>query len=325
MNLNRGLRTLIISHLILVNWNNRGGMINSYLVSREESNPMDSAPRVKIITDSTADLSADQAREFGVTVVPVYVRFGNQVYRDGVDLSPDAFYRKMESSPDYPYTSQPSPEDFTAAYNDACRDGTEIVSIHVSSKLSGTFNSALLACNMLAGRCRVEVIDSQFNSGGLALVVKAAARAARQGAGLEAVVVEARRAIGQVSMLGIFTSVKYLSYSGRVNRAVVQAARILSIKPMLTFHNGEIARAGFVRTVAQGLDRLAGFVKSRPGAVQLAVVHGEMSGQAAELKRRLEALCPGVEVMMSRLGPALGAHGGPGTLVVAVQTVGPLV
>jgi DegV family protein with EDD domain len=241
-----------------------------------------------------------------------------------VDLSRDRFYRLMAETPDFPFTSQPSPEDFAGVYEEACRDGAKVVSIHLSSNLSGTFNSALLARRMMAGRGQVEVIDSRALSVGLGLVVRVAAMAARRGDDLLGVAEAARQAVARTRMLGIFTTLGHLSHSGRVNRPAVQAARMLGIKPLFTLRDGEFARAGFVRTVAQGLGRMADFVKARTEVTGLGIVYGELGEHATDLRRRLEALCPGVEIMMARLGPALGTHGGPGVLGMVVQTADPV-
>ena len=134
---------------------------------------------VKVITDSTSDIPAELARKLDIEVVPVYVRFGETVYLDGIDIGTDDFYRKLAMLPDHPATSQPSPEDFAAVYHEHAKASDGIVTITISSKISGTYNSAVLAKSIIEDSVPVEVIDSKFNSAGLGLVVIAAARLAR--------------------------------------------------------------------------------------------------------------------------------------------------
>lgn len=275
--------------------------------------------KTKVVTDSTSDIPAEVARSLGVAVVPVYVRFGEEVYRDGVDMSSDELFRKMVESPIHPATSQPSPEDFARVYAQCATEAESIVSIHISSKISGTYNSALLAKSLMDSRCPIEVVDSTFNSVGLALVVIAAARRANAGDGLEDVLAETQRAIGHVHMFGMFGTTKYLALSGRVSKTIAAAADILNVKPLLTFRDGEIVRAGLVRTVSKGIDRLCEFVKSKENIQELALVHGAVPEQAAQLKKRLGALFPEDQILVMQLGAALAVHGGPGVLVLALR------
>ena len=156
--------------------------------------------KVQVITDSTSDIPQNIADELGIRVVPVYLRFGEKTYRDGVDIQSDEFYSMLASNPIHPATSQPNPEDFTSAYKEYCDTVDGIVSIHISSRISGTYNSATIAKKSLESRCPIEVIDSKFNSAGLGLVVIAAARLAQSGASLAEVKEAACSAVTQVGM-----------------------------------------------------------------------------------------------------------------------------
>ncbi|MFC1959019.1 DegV family protein [Chloroflexota bacterium] len=175
---------------------------------------------VQIITDSTSDISPKVAEALGITVVPVYVRFGDEIYRDGVDISNDDLYRRLITSSVYPSTSQPTPQDFATVYSDCSKQVDGIISVHVSDKVSGTYNSALQGKKMTKGECQIEVIDSSFTSVGLSLIVMAAARLARAGGSLPEVIEETRRAILQVRMLGILNTMKYLVLGGRINNSI---------------------------------------------------------------------------------------------------------
>jgi len=230
----------------------------------------------------------------------------------------------LSSSPFHPATSQPNPEDFTAVYKEYCDAVDGIVSIHISSKVSGTYNSAVLAQKMLESRCPIEVIDSKFNSAGLGLVVMAAARLAQSGAGLPEVTNEANRAINQVGMFGMFETMKYLARSGRVNKTIAAASRILNVMPLLTFHDGEIVRAGLVRTISKGMDKIYEFVNNNIPISELIIVHSKVAGQANQLKQRLLELIEEEKISIAELGAGLGVHGGPGVLLAAIRRSEPI-
>lgn len=274
---------------------------------------------VKIVTDSTADISPEIAGTLGITVVPVYLRFGDKVYRDGVDISSVEFYRKLVTSPVHPATSQPAPQDFAAVYSDCARETEGIISIHVSAKTSGTCNSARQGREMTQGKCHIEIVDSGFTSVGLAFVVMAAARLAKAGGNLPRVLEETYRAISQVRMLGLFDTVKYLVQGGRVSKALGMVASVLQVKPLLTFKDGEVVRAGLVRTYSAGVDRLYEFVARTPAVQELAIAYSTIPELANQLRARLGAIFPEEKIYVTQLGAALGVHGGPGALALALR------
>lgn len=274
---------------------------------------------VKIVTDSTSDISPEVADALGITVVPVYVRFGDEIYRDGVDISSDDLYQKLITSSVHPSTSQPTPQDFATVYSDCSKQVDDIISIHVSAKVSGTCNSALQGEKMMKGKCQIEVIDSCFTSVGLSLVVIAAARLAGAGGSLPQVIEETRRAISQVRMLGIFNTMKYLVFGGRISKTIVSVARVINVKPLLTFRDGEIARAGLVRTFSQGVHRLYEFAKSNAAIQDLAIAYSTIPEQANQLKADLGSIFPEEKIYLAQLGAGLGVHGGPGVLLIALR------
>nr|QOV09073.1 DegV domain-containing protein/M5005_Spy1226 [uncultured Dehalococcoidia bacterium] len=275
---------------------------------------------VKIVTDSTVDLEPDVIRALGIGIVPIYVRFGDRVYRDGVDISKADFYQLLKTSTLHPATSQPPPEDFARYYADSLNTTDHVISIHVSSRISGTYNSASLARNSMGQPGAIDVVDSRFNSAGLGLIVKEAALMAQQGAGAPEILAEVQSSIGKVHMFGVFETMKYLARSGRVSKTIAAAARVLNVMPLLTFHNGEIVRAGLVRTINKGVDRIHEFVRARLPAREIIIVHSNIPEQAQELKRRLSGLVKAEIISITELGAALGVHGGPGVLLVGVRT-----
>ncbi|MFC2041131.1 DegV family protein [Chloroflexota bacterium] len=274
---------------------------------------------IKIVTDSTSDISPEVASELGITVVPVYVRFGEEVYRDGVDITNDAFYQKMADSVLPPSSSEPTPEDFAKAYSECSDEADSIISIHVSAKTSDTYNSALQGKNLVKGKCRIEVIDSHFTSVGLALVVMTAARLARAGEKLPSIFEETRKVIDQVQMLGFFETMRYLVLGGRLSKAAASVAGILNVRPLLTFKNGELIRAGLAHKRSDGVDKLYEFAENNYPIQDIAIAYSTVPEQAGELKARLGSLAPEERVYVTQLGAALGVHCGPGALLLALR------
>jgi len=274
---------------------------------------------VKIVTDSTSDLPVQLAQELGITVVPVYLRFGEKVYRDGVDISQDELYQKLVASPVHPATSQPSPADFADVYNRLSGETDEIVSIQVTSKLSGTYNSALQGRELVKAGCQIEVVDSLSVSMGLGLITVAAARLAEAGESLPAVMEEIRQAIPSIRLLAVFDTLKYLLLGGRIGKVKALLGSMLNVKPLLTVRDGELLPAGLARTRSKGIDRLFDLVKNALNIQELAIVHSTTPDEAGSLKERIASIFDRERIHIARLGPALGVHGGPGTLILALR------
>ncbi len=274
---------------------------------------------IKIVTDSSADLPDQIVEELGITVIPLYVRFGEEVYRDRVDISEDEFYRRLEHDPVHPVTIQPGPQDFLEIYKKASEDADGIVSVHISGQLSGTCNSALMAKDMMETECPIEVVDSQAVSTGLGLIVVVAAQAAKAGESLEGVVAAANQAIAEINLLALFDTLKYLLLGGRIGKAKALLGSILNVKPMLTLKEGEVVPAGQVRTRARGIDKLVDFVKGFENIQDLAVVYSTTPDEAKALAERIGSVFDREKIVMARLGPVLGVHMGPGVLIVAVR------
>ncbi len=274
---------------------------------------------VKIVTDSAADLPTQLAQQLGITVVPVYLRFGDEVYRDGVDIGGDEFYQKLVESPVHPSTSQPTPEDFASVYRELSKETDEIVSVHIPQKLSGTYNSALQGRELAAAKSHVEVVDSFSVSMGLGLIVMAAARLAQAGASLQGVMEEIKQAIPQIHLLGVFDTLKYLLLGGRISKAKAIVGSVLNVKPLITIRDGELVPAGLARTRAKGVERLFDLVKNALNIQEVAIVHSTTPDEANSLKERIASIFAIERIHLARLGPGLGVHGGPGTLILALR------
>lgn len=274
---------------------------------------------VKVVTDTTADLPASIAADLGIKVVPQYVRFGDKVYRDLVEISHDEFYHRLQNDTVHPSTSQPSPKDFVDIYKSIMPAKDGIISLHLSKKLSGTYDSALQAKELMIKDAVIEVIDTQSVSMGLGLLAILAARMAKQGASLKEITIAINDAMPQMRLMGIFDTLKYLAAGGRIGKAKALLGSILSVKPVLIVKEGELHPAGQVRSRAKGIDRLVEWTGTLGKIADLAVVHTTTPDEAKALADRLSVYTPRNQIIISRLGAALGAHAGPGTLFVVAR------
>lgn len=274
---------------------------------------------VKIVTDSSADLPSNIVQELGITVVPLYVRFGEETYRDRVDISENEFYQRLQHDPIHPGTTQPSPQDFVDVYQKLSQDADGIVSIHISSVLSGTCNSAVQGRELARAACPIKIIDSRTLSMALGMIVIAAAKLANMGKGLDEVVAEAKRAIATTHLLGLLDTLEYVRKGGRIGMAKALLGSILNVKPLLTLHDGETAPAGQVRSRSKGIDRLFDFVKSTTNIEELAVVYNTTPEEAQALVKRLGSIFDKKRIYLATVGPMLGVHMGPGALIVAIR------
>lgn len=276
--------------------------------------------QVHIVTDSTCDLPLSLRESLGITVVPLNVHFGETVYRDQLDLDSDQFFRLLAQSPELPKTSQPAPILFEDAYRELTADGSSVVSIHLSSKLSGTMRSAESGREALHNRGQVEIVDSMSASLGLGLIVMAAAELANEGADQREVASFVRRLVQNVHLWFFVDTLEYLQRGGRIGRASALLGTILNIRPILKIEEGEVHPVEKVRTRSKAIDRLVEFVELFPSIDRLAVMHSTQSLTEAEtLLKRLEPLYPREKILVSRYGPVIGTHAGPGCLGVIVS------
>lgn len=275
---------------------------------------------VRIVTDSTCDLPLSLCESLGIVVVPLNVHFGEVVYRDQFDLDSDQFFRLLAKSAELPKTSQPAPLLFEESYRSLTGEGNAVVSIHLSSKLSGTCRSAQLARDSLRNRGQIEVIDSQSASLGLGLIVMAAAELASQGADQRDVASFVRRLAQNVHVWFFVDTLEYLQRGGRIGRASAMLGTLLNIRPILKIDEGEVHPVEKVRTRSKAIDRLVEFVELFPTIERLAVIHSSSSTSDADtLLKRLEPLYPREKVILGRYGPVIGTHAGPGGLGVVVS------
>lgn len=274
---------------------------------------------VKVVTDSSSDIPDDLAQELGITIVPIYVIFGEKSYRDRVDIDIDEFYHKLVHGPVQPTTSVPSPQDFADAYNRLASETDEIISIHVTSKLSGIYNSALSGMQLIGKKCRIDVVDSMSMSMGLGLSVLAAAREARTGSNLEQVAALTRRTVLQVHSLIMADTLKYAVRGGRLSKTYGFLGTALKVRALLGMRDGDVFLAGLARTRGKALNRMFEFARGFPKVKEIALGYTTEYDDARNLAERLKTTFPEAPVYIARVGPAVGVYGGPGGMGIGVR------
>lgn len=274
---------------------------------------------VKIVTDSTSDLPPEIAERFGIEVVPLNVHFGDQTFKDGVDLSADEFYERLITGGILPRTSQPSPGEFMETYDEVGRDADAIVSIHISAKLSGTYNSALQGMQQVSVECPIQVVDSQQASLGLGMVALVAARVANDGGTLDEVADAAREASGRAECFTLLDTLEYLEKGGRIGKASGMLGTLLRIKPLLMIRDGEVHELAKERTSARALARLETTAIEFAPVEELCVLYSTVPDDAMRIAENLKGILPeGKEPLVSRLGPVMGTYTGPRSVGVSL-------
>ena len=273
---------------------------------------------VKIVTDSLSDITSDIAEGLGITIVPLTVFFGKEAFLDRVTITTDEFYDRLVHGNIWPTTTQPPPGDFVNVYNRLAKETDEILVVTLSSKISGTYQSALNAKGLVPKKCRIEIIDSLTVAMGLGLIVIAAAKAAQTGASLDGLANLVRKAMSRSHITIYFDTLKYLAKGGRIGKAKGLLGSMLSIKPILTVKEGEMHPVTRLRSQAAGMDYLYNFVAGFSNIEALAVEHTTTPDEADKLAARLGSLFPKERTHRSTVSPVLGTHGGPGAIAVTV-------
>ncbi len=273
---------------------------------------------VKIVTDSVSDLPSQVVKDLGITVIPIIIRWGEQLYRDGIDLTSQQFYERLKSSKIPPATSVPSPVTFAEAYDRLAKETDEILAISLTAKLSGTYNVALQSVGLMKKKCRVEVIDSQSATMAQGFIVMKAARAAQAGASLDEVIDLARETIPRVDFLASFDTLEYLKRGGRIGKAQAFLGSMLKVNPLITLRDGAVEPAGRTRSRARAIDRLYEFAMSYSHIEEMAIEEATTPDEAERLANRLSAKFPNERIYRSKPTPVIAAHTGPGFLLVAI-------
>jgi len=276
--------------------------------------------RVKVVTDSTAYLEASVAKRLGITIVPLTVCLGDEIFREGVDITAEEFFQKLDRSSAMPVAFPPSVEDFQAVYTRLSKTTDQIMSIHISSKLSQTCSIATAASQFLLGRCEITVVDSLTTSLGLGILATAAAQAAAQGQSLDEIEFLIRGMIPRIYIVFLAETLEYLERAGRIGQAQALLGSMLNIKPFLAIEDGEIIPLEKVRDREGAVDKLFEFVSEFSYIEQMAIMQStpEPIEETKMLIERLEIIFPKIKPPILVYGPVLACHIGPNGLGVIV-------
>jgi DegV family protein with EDD domain len=274
-----------------------------------------SAENTAIVLDSTADFPDGPSRFPNWRIVPLYVRFGAESYRDYVDIGPAEFYARLRSSEELPTTSQPTPADFRAAY-EGLAEYKRVLSLHISAKLSGTSASASSAASDTNGRVRV--IDTRSASAAIALLALAIQRRLERGTTDEEVDELVARFKRESGLVFTLDTLEYLARGGRIGRAAGWAGQLLHIKPILAIDDGEVVPLKRVRGNRKAVQEFANVfeagTRDEP-SLRVGIAHAEAPERAEALKKLVRDVRPQAEIeVVTTLGPVVGTHAGPGTV-----------
>jgi len=270
--------------------------------------------RIKIVTDSTADLPEEFIIKHKITVIPLKIIFGEKTFRDGIDITNQQLYEQMEKNK-IPGTSQPTPAEFASVYKKLAADGSSIISIHISSAMSGTCQSARLAKEMLPD-LDIEVIDSRQVSMALGLIVLKAAISASEGKTKQEILKIISRIISKIQVYFIVDTLKYLKHGGRIGKAEALLGTILNVKPILHIKDGLVQPYEKVRSKTRAIERLVQIFSNYTGnkKVVCSLVHGMNPAAFDELLKKITPLLNCNEPVFSTLGSVVGTHVGPGVI-----------
>lgn len=279
--------------------------------------------KVAIVTDSTAFILPEVTRNLPIFYVPLQVIWGEETFLDNVTITPDEFYQRLKGSKILPSTSQPSPAAFRDTYARLIEEGYDILSVHISSKLSGTLDSAIQAHNMLPG-ARIEIVDSETTSLAMGFQVLAAARLAVQGATLKECKVEAERAREHTGIYFVLDTLEFLHRGGRIGGAAAFMGTLLNLKPILELRNGRIEAVERVRTTSKARERMIDLfyqrVESARTPIRMATLFTDNPTDAQQLMEKARqrlGISDVAEAFLGNVSPVLGVHVGNGALGIA--------
>lgn len=276
---------------------------------------------IKIVTDSTSDMPQSMAKQYEIEVVPLNIHFGDQVYKDGIDLSTDEFFDKLINGPEFPTTSQPSIGEFIETYEKIAEPGDDIISIHVSSKLSGTYNSAEQAAKQLEGKINVHLVDTQQVTITVGLAAISAAKSVSDGGSVNDAISASLSTASRSNFYALFDTLEFLSKGGRIGKAQSMLGSLLKIRPLLMLEEGLVAPYAKARSKKAGLLKMEKTIRSLGEAEEIAVMYSTDSEDAEVIANSLSDLLPsGKEPIILKVGPVIGTHAGPGLVAVGLIT-----
>ncbi len=265
---------------------------------------------VRIVTDSACDLPQGLCDEFGIDVVPLHIRFGEQEFVDRVELSTDEFWQRMASASVLPETAAPSVGAFEETFRRIADEGADgIVCVNLSSSMSATLQSAQVAAKALDGVCPIEIFDSKSVSMGQGDLALYAARRAREGADIDTLIAELEDRRARSHLLATLDTLEFLRKGGRIGGAQALLGSMLSIKPVITVHDGVVQPAGKVRTRSKALRFITD--RMQAGAVESASVLHADAPDLDEFLALVDPAVPHSDVLVTQIGPVVGVHTGP--------------
>jgi DegV family protein with EDD domain len=274
---------------------------------------------VRVVIDSACDLPEELAQRYGIAVVPLTIRFGDEEFVDRVDLTPDEFWRRCKAAPTLPETAAPSPGAFRAAFESAADEGADgVLCLTISAAMSATGQAAAAGAEGVRERIPVEIVDTRSVTMGEGLIGIAAAQCASKGAALAEVTAHARDLVGRTRVLGVVDTLDHLQRGGRIGGAAALVGSLLSIKPVIQVRDGIVQQESRQRTRTRALDYLVAKVAADAPLARLAVCNGAAPDIDTVLGR-LAAVPVAEEPVVTDLGPVVGTHAGPGAIGVCYQ------
>lgn len=276
---------------------------------------------IAIVTDSVACVPQELAVRYGIRVCPVSLIFGGKVYQDGIDLSPDDFYKLLRESPELPTTSSPSPGSYLDIFRELSQSYGHIICITVSSNLTSIFDSARSAREImreLMPQADIHIVDSGTACMAQGFVVLEAARAVARGESLAQTLEAVTRVMGRVQLIAMLDTLYYLAKGGRIPKVAAWAGSLLRIKPIIRLFRGQIGMIDRSRTGKQAVEKMLRLMRGTVQGKRLhcAVIHSDAQKDAEELRERVASEFSCVELYVSPFTPVIGTHAGPGALGV---------
>lgn len=277
---------------------------------------------IRIVTDSAANLSPDVAKQYNIPIVPLKVQFGTTTYREGIDLSQDEFFVRLAQANPLPTTSQPSPAEFEDVFRDIVQEGDEVIAVTISSKLSGTYNSARNGALALGANAPISVVDSLSASGGTGLLVLAAAKLAEAGWSRDKIVEQVQKLADQILLVLTLDTLEYLKKGGRIGGAQAFLGGLLRVKPVILLKDGVIEAAGRARSRGKAIDQLVQMEVERFGTQPVWVSLAQaQADDISILERQANDSLSIQQLLRADIGPVVATHTGPGVLGIAAMPV----
>lgn len=277
---------------------------------------------IHIVTDSTCDLPREYIDEYNINIVPLNIHFGDKIYKDGIDIDTSKFYQMLEESFDHPSTSQPSPGEFIRLYESIASRGDKVISIHISSELSGTYQSAVMASEMV-DEFEVYVIDSRITCTSMGMLVLEAAKMAKEGKEAGEILNRIDDLKKRIYTFFMVNTLEYLEKGGRIGKAQALLGNLLSIKPVLALEEGIVVPVKKARGRNKGLKSILSLAEEKfeNNEVNIAVMHANISHEADKLEEDVRGKFIYNIILRSQLGSVIGIHAGPGTVGIGIYSV----